>query len=268
VVLSGDGGDEVFGGYVIYQADKLAAYYRRLPAPLSESAIPWVVDRLPASDAKMSWDLKLRRFVAHARRDPVTAHASWRAIFSSDMKARLYGDRSFPQVDSLDVMRRHHAAYPGDDELNRFMYMDAKVSLVDDMLTKVDRTSMAHSLEVRVPLLDHDLVEWMSAVPSHYKVRRLELKHLLKKVALDMLPRSIVTRPKAGFHVPVPVWLKGELRPLVTDQLGPATVARQGIFDPAYVTRLTDEHMSGRRDHSRNLWGLLMFGLWFEEHLA
>jgi asparagine synthase (glutamine-hydrolysing) len=165
-------------------------------------------------------------------------------------------------------MRRHHDAYPGADALNRFMYMDAKVSLVDDMLTKVDRTSMAHSLEVRVPLLDHELVEWMSLVPSRWKVRRLELKHLLKQVALEMLPRSIVTRPKAGFHVPVPVWLKGELRPLLDEQLGAATITRQGVFDPAYVAQLVYEHMAGRTDYSRNLWGLLMFGLWFDRHVA
>jgi asparagine synthase (glutamine-hydrolysing) len=268
VVLSGDGGDEVFGGYVIYQADRLAGMYRRLPHWLGARAIPALVDRLPASQEKMSLDLKLRRFVAHARRDPGSAHAGWRAIFTDEMKARLYapGFRAAGH-DSLGVMRAVFDAYPGADTLNRFLVTDARVSLVDDMLTKVDRTSMAHSLEVRVPLLDHELVEWMTRLPSRHKVRGLTLKHLLKAVARDLLPAVIVDRPKAGFHVPVPVWLRRELRPLVDQQLGRATIARQGVFDPREVDRLVAEHMSARREHSRNLWGLLMFGLWYDRHL-
>ena len=267
VVLSGDGGDEVFGGYVIYQADRLARAYRRLPGFLTEGAVPAIVDRLPSSDSKMSWDLKLRRFTLHARRDPARAHASWRVIFTEEMKQRLYGDRPHPQRDSLASSVRLYEQYGGDDELNRFMYMDARTSLVDDMLTKVDRTSMAHSLEVRVPLLDHSLVEWMSLVPSRYKVRRLELKYLLRRVGAQLLPKQIARRPKAGFHVPVPIWLKGELAPLLRRQLGSDVVTRQGVFDPTAVDQLVAEHMSGRRDHSRNLWGLLMFSLWFERHI-
>jgi asparagine synthase (glutamine-hydrolysing) len=268
VVLSGDGGDEVFGGYVIYQADRLAGLYRRLPRWLGEGLVPAVVDRLPASQEKMSFDLKARRFVTHARRDPVSAHAGWRVIFTDEMKAALYGSHPAPDRDSLDVMRDVFAAYGGADTLNRFLVVDARVSLVDDMLTKVDRTSMAHSLEVRVPLLDHQLVEWMTRVPSRFKVRRLALKHLFRAVARDLLPVEVANRPKAGFHVPVPLWLKTELRPLVERQLGRPTVVRQGVFDPEPVQRLWSEHLSGRRDHSRNLWGLLMFSLWYDRHIA
>lgn len=267
VVLSGDGGDEVFGGYVIYQADCLADLYRRLPAVLAERAIPRLVARLPASDAKMSWDLRLRRFVEHARRDPLGAHVSWRVIFGSESKARLYArDFGAARHDSLDLPRAHFDAHPGADLLNRFMVVDTKISLVDDMLTKVDRTSMAHSLEVRVPLLDHHLVTWMSGIPSRYKVhgRRLTLKYLLKRAAAPWLPRDVVHRPKAGFHVPVPAWLKHELRPLVDQQLGRAAVARQGVFDPDAVAALLAEHQSGRANHSRNIWGLLMFSLWYD----
>ena len=264
VVLSGDGGDEVFGGYTIYQADRLAHLYRRLPGMLGARVIPGVVGWLPTSEGKMSWDLKARRFVERARLDPLTAHASWRVIFTQEMKERLYADGEAERHDSLDLLRTHFDAYPDNDLLNRFLYVDTKVSLVDDMLTKVDRMSMANSLEVRVPLLDHRLVEWMSQVPSSLKVRGLDLKYLFKDVARDLLSRKIVDRRKAGFHVPIPGWIKHELRPLIAEQLSPATVARQGIFNPDYVGELLDAHWSGSENYSRNIWGLLIFSLWYD----
>lgn len=267
VVMSGDGGDEIFGGYTIYQADRLAHLYRRLPRFLGEAAIPRIVRRIPASDRKMSWDLKLRRFVEHAWLDPVDAHSSWRVIFTEEMKARLYADRSAVRHNSLDLLRSHFERYPHNDALNRFMYVDTKVSLVDDMLTKVDRMSMANSLEVRVPLLDHTVVEWMSQVPSSLKVKGLSLKYLFKQVARDLLPSSIVDRRKAGFHVPIPGWLKQELRPIVDEQLSETAVKRQGIFDPAYVRYLLESHQSGRENYSRNIWGLLMFSLWYDRYI-
>ncbi len=270
VVLSGDGGDEIFGGYVIYQADRLARLYRRLPAALAEGALPALVRRIPASDRKMSWDLKLRRFVEHGRADPLAAHGSWRLIFTEDMKRELYGPHFRPAAhDSLDLLRAHFDRMPGDDLLNRFMAVDTRISLVDDMLTKVDRTSMAHGLEVRVPLLDHHLVEWMERIPSRYKVHgpRMTLKYLLKEAARGLLPDAVIDRPKAGFHVPVPAWLKGELRPLVDHQLGPETLRRQGIFDPDTVSALLAEDRAGKANHSRNIWGLLMFGLWYDRHI-
>ena len=267
VVLSGDGGDEVFGGYVIYQADRLAGLYRRLPSAVGARLLPALVGRLPASERKMSWDLRAKRFVANAHRDPLAAHVGWRAIFSEEMKARLYA-APVARRDPVALLRAHFDAAPGPDLLNRFMVVDMKVSLVDDMLTKVDRTSMAHGLEVRVPLLDPELVTWASRLPSRTKVRGLGLKWLLRRVARDLLPAEIVDRPKAGFHVPVSAWLKGELRPLVDAQLGEATIRRQGLFDPAVVRGLVDDHMAGREDLSRNLWGLLMFGLWYDRYLG
>jgi len=270
VVLSGDGGDEIFGGYLIYQADCLADLYRKLPPVIGEKMIPSLVQRLPVSDDKMSWDLRLRRFVEHARLDPLGAHGSWRIIFTERMKDRLY-HAGFARArhDTLDLPRAHFDAYPGEDILNRFMAVDAKISLVDDMLTKVDRTSMAHGLEVRVPLLDHHLVEWMARIPSRYKVHgaRLTLKYLLKRAAEGVLPDEVIHRSKAGFHVPVPAWLKNELRPLVARQLGRETIVRQGVFDPDYVAALVDDNERGRANYSRNVWGLLMFGLWYDRHI-
>jgi asparagine synthase (glutamine-hydrolysing) len=270
VVMSGDGGDEIFGGYVIYQADQLARIYRRLPAALAERALPALVDRIPVSEGKMSWDLKLRRFVEHGRADPLAAHGSWRLIFTEEMKPALYGPHFRPaRHDSLDLLRAHYARQSGPDLLNRFMAIDTRISLVDDMLCKVDRTSMAHSLEVRVPLLDHHLVEWMARIPSRYKVHgpRLTLKYLLKEAASGLLPADVIHRPKAGFHVPVPGWLKRELAPLVDHQLGREVLTRQGIFDPGYVRALVEADRAGKANHSRNIWGLLMFGLWYDRYI-
>jgi asparagine synthase (glutamine-hydrolysing) len=268
VVLSGDGGDEVFGGYVIYQADRLASAYRRLPATLTARWLPALARRLPASDAKMSWDLKARRFLEHGRLDPVAAHGSWRMIFTEEMKSLLYGPHVAPaRHDSLDLLRAIYHDHADPDPLNRFLAVDTLVSLPDDMLTKVDRTSMAHGLEVRVPLLDHHLVEWMSRLPAEVKLRGLTLKSLLKDAAEGLLPKRVVHRRKEGFHVPIPGWLKGELAPLVDQQLGIPNLARQGIFQPAYVQRLIHEDRAGKANHSRNLWGLLMFSLWYERYL-
>jgi asparagine synthase (glutamine-hydrolysing) len=269
VVLSGDGGDEVFGGYVIYQADRLAPLYRRLPGALTARWLPALARRLPASEAKMSLDLRARRFVEHGRLDPLAAHGAWRMIFSDAMKDRLYRPGlAAPSRDSLELLRAAYVAHEGDDELNRFLAVDTAVSLPDDMLTKVDRTSMAHSLEVRVPLLDHHLVEWMSRLPGGRKVRGLRLKALLKDAAEGLLPSDVIHRRKAGFHVPVPGWLKRELAPLVDRQLGRAALERQGLFDPVYVRALIDEDRAGKANHSRNLWGLLMFSLWHDRFLG
>ncbi len=275
VVLSGDGGDEVFGGYVIYQADRLARWYRLLPPLVGLRLLPALAGLLPVSDKAMSFDLKARRFSENAARDPARAHGAWRAIFSEEMKAELYSNRhgeaaaaALPSgYASLDALESYFSGYPGGDLLNRLMYLDAKVSLVDDMLTKVDRTSMAHGLEVRVPLLDHQLVEWMALLPSDFKVRRLTLKYLLKQVAETLLPRDIVNRPKSGFHVPLPAWLKGELRPMVEEVLGERAVERQGVFDARYVRSLLDDHYRGRANYSRNIWGLVMFGLWHDRYI-
>jgi len=308
VVLSGDGGDEVFGGYVIYRADRLAPLYRRLfPGAVGARWLPALARRLPASDRKMSADLMLRRFTAAAARDPLAAHVAWRQIFDEAEKHELYSEawragwhaaanspnpevgrrdgtayrdtmvpepgrttRARPPSQTLDLFRTHHAEYLQADPLNRWLALDARVSLVDDMLTKVDRTSMAQSLEVRVPLLDHRLVELMARVPSREKVTLpgLQLKSLLKLAAEDLLPREVIHRRKAGFHVPVPRWLRGELRPLVESALGRRTIARQGIFDPDAVEALVGAHMRGERNASRRIWGLLMFSLWHDAHFG
>ena len=271
VALSGDGGDEVFGGYATYQADALAALYRRLPQALGRRLIPWLVDKLPVSDGKVSLDFKLRRFVAGGSLDPLPAHYAWKEFLREEEKRSLYSTEWRDAHETalrptVELMQHHYDRFADADAVNRILYVDSKVQLVDDMLTKVDRMSMAHSLEVRVPLLDLGLVEFMASLPGNLKVRRLKLKYLMKRVAKRLLPPEILSRPKSGFHVPIPRWIKHDLRDLVHDALAPERIARQGFFEPAAIARMIDDHQRGRRDHSRNIWNLLMLSLWHDRH--
>lgn len=269
VALSGDGGDELFGGYYTYQADRLASIYRRLPKAISTRFLPWLVDRMPVSDGKASLDFKLRRFMTGGTLAPLQAHYAWKAYFSEDAKMRLYGPLNGHAQElrpSVRLLEQYHDGYHSPDWLNRLLYVDMKVQLVDDMLTKVDRMSMAHSLEVRVPLLDLRLVEFMSQVSSDLKVRRMTLKYLLRRVARRVLPKEIFARKKAGFTVPIASWVKGDLKDMVREHLSPQRLAAQGIFDPHAVEGLLDAHYRGTRNHSHNIWTLLMFSLWYERY--
>lgn len=267
VALSGDGGDELFGGYQTYQADRIARLYRRLPEPLTRRFLPALADRLPTSDGKASLPFKFRRFVSGGAQDTLGAHYAWKAYLSEAAKAELYAHTTGASAElreTASLLRAHHESYTGADWLNRLLHVDLKVQLVDDMLTKVDRTSMAHSLEVRVPLLDLRLVDFMARLPSSVKVRRLTTKYLLKRVAARLLPHEILTRPKAGFTVPVAAWIRTDLRELVHDALSPETVRRQGIFRPDAIQAMLGAHQRRQRNHSHNIWTLLMFSLWWE----
>lgn len=266
VVLTGDGGDEVFGGYVTYQGDQLLRLYNRLPHLVREKVIKGLVKKLPASHSKMSLDFKAKRFIRGASHDPLKAHFLWKAIFTDEQIGSLLSNKQGKPTERLwreifDSMDSNK------DTLNKLMATDLQTSLVDDMLTKVDRMSMAHSLEVRVPLLDHKLVEFMARLPSQYKLRRFTLKYLLKQTLRGLLPNEILDRPKAGFHVPVAHWIKSELKDLIGDYLSPMALKKQGYFDPKFVQELIKDHNSLKADHSREIWGLLMFSIWREKYL-
>jgi len=260
VVLTGDGGDEVFGGYVTYQGDQLLKIYNKLPKILREKVIATIVNRLPASHGKMSFEFKAKRFVRGALEDPLKAHFLWKVIFTKEQIKRLTGGGSR----TVRWWEEVYQEMGGRDELNKLMWTDLRTSLVDDMLTKVDRMSMANSLEVRVPLLDHKVVEYMAGLPSKYKVRGVTLKWLLKKSLREVLPDNILDRPKAGFHMPVAQWINGDLREMLGDYLSPTRLKKAGYFDAKFVQELLDDHRAKRADFSREIWGLLMFEVWRE----
>ena len=260
VALSGEGGDELFGGYYTYTADLLADRF----GGIASIARP-LVERLPASTAKASFDYKAKRFVRSAHLPPLERHHGWKEIFSRDLRAELRGARS--GFDPVDLYRERYAETAGAPELARLQDVDFGIYLVDDLLVKTDRASMANSLEARVPFLDSAITNFAFSLPTKHKVRGLSKKVLLRKAAEPLLPREVVHGRKRGFSIPAAAWLRGELEPFARATLSAETLRRQGFFEPAVVTRLIDEHVAGVEDRSRQLWGLLAFTLWHERHV-
>jgi len=266
VALGGDGGDELFGGYETYAAYKWATIYRRLPAFLGEGLVPAVVRRLPVSDAKISFDYKAKQFVASARRPPLEAHLGWKRNFDTGQRDSLLADGVLRGEGPMSLFRETFESFGGDDVLARLMKVDTKIYLPDDILVKVDRMSMANSLEVRPPILDYRIAEWTARLPSTLKVRGLRKKALFRKALRGILPDEIVNRKKAGFNVPMAAWLRGDLRETLLDSLSPTRLKSQGIFRPAAVQSLWEDHLARRSDNSRQLWALLSFSLWYERY--
>jgi asparagine synthase (glutamine-hydrolysing) len=260
VALSGEGGDELFGGYYTYAADLLASRIgglARLVRP--------IVERLPSSDAKASFDYRAKRFVRAAHLPPVERHHGWKEIFSADARAELTVRRT--AFDPVEILRARFAETEGAPELARLQDVDLGIYLVDDLLVKTDRASMAHSLEARVPYLDTAVTNLALALPTRHKVRGLQKKVLLRKAAEPLLPREIVHGRKRGFSIPAAAWLRGELEPFARATLSAERLQRQGFFRPSAVQRVIDDHVSRREDLSRQLWGLLAFTLWYEHHV-
>jgi asparagine synthase (glutamine-hydrolysing) len=260
VALSGEGGDELFGGYYTYAADLLADR----AAPLAALVRP-LVERLPSSSAKASFDYRAKRFVRAAHLPPLERHHGWKEIFSPELRAELRGTGS--GFDPVDLYRARYAETVGAPELARLQDVDLGIYLVDDLLVKTDRASMASSLEVRVPFLDSVVTNFAFSLPTRHKVRGLSKKVLLRKAAEPLLPREVVHGRKRGFSIPAAAWLRGELEPFARETLSAETLRRQGFFEPAVVSRLLDEHVRGAEDRSRQLWGLLAFTLWHERHV-
>ncbi len=269
VALGGDGGDELFAGYDTYNATRLARLYCRLPQAFRRWIVAPLVHRLPVSEAKVSFDYRAKRFVEGADQPAARAHFCWKQIFSEEAKRQLYrAGYPWPARDSSQVYVERFEECPSGELLDRLQHVDATVYLPDDILVKVDRMSMANSLEVRVPLLDYDVADFVMSLPPSLRLHGLTKKYILKRAVKGLLPPEILHRPKRGFNVPVAQWLRQELRNVVGDYLSPSTLTRQGYFDPMVVGEIIRYHNSGRADYSRNLWGLLMFSVWSEQQEA
>jgi asparagine synthase (glutamine-hydrolysing) len=260
VALSGEGSDELFGGYYTYVADLLAERFGGVAA----AARP-LAERLPSSSRRVSFDYKAKRFTRAAHLPPLERHHGWKEIFSADARAELTGRRN--AFDPLGTYRERFAETEGHELLTRLQDLDFGLYLVDDLLTKTDRASMAWSLEARVPFMDTVVANFAFSLPAKHKVRGLSKKRLLRKAVEPLLPPEVVHGRKRGFSIPAAAWLRGELEPFARETLSPETLRRQGFFCPEAVTRLLDAHVSGREDLSRQLWGLLSFTLWHEHHV-
>jgi asparagine synthase (glutamine-hydrolysing) len=264
VALSGEGGDEFFGGYNYYAGHALA---RRL-APAAWLLRPFV-ERLPTStDKASSLDWRAKRWVRSARRGPLERHYAWKSIFTPDERAELVRPERRASLDPVEILEPHFAESDGAEELSRMMGIDIAVFMVDDMLVKTDRASMAHSLEARVPILDPVVAELALSLPSRLKVRGLAKKRLLRQAVAPLLPREILEGKKRGFSAPIGSWLRDDLLPLTRDVLSPENVERQGFFRPDVVTRLVDDHSAATADNSRKIWALLTFSLWHDRYAS
>jgi asparagine synthase (glutamine-hydrolysing) len=259
VALSGEGGDELFGGYYTYVADRLAP--RVGPAA---AALRPLVDRLPSSSRRVPLEYKAKRFARGAALPPPERHHAWKEIFSDDARAELMADRGDGAFDPLDLLRERYAETAGAAPLARLQDVDTGIYLVDDLLTKTDRASMAHSLETRVPFLDPAVAELAHALPTRMKVRGLAKKRLLRRAVAPLIPREVAFGRKRGFSIPAAAWLRGELLPFAREALAPERVREQGVFDPAAVQRVLATHVARREDLSRQLWGLISFSLWHD----
>jgi asparagine synthase (glutamine-hydrolysing) len=259
-VLSGEGGDELFGGYYTYLADVLAPRLGSLTPLLRR-----LVGALPSSERRASFDYGAKRFVRAAHLPPLERHCGWKEIFSLEARAEILRPGFHADYDPMEGQRSRYAETEGSDELARLQDVDLGGYLVDDLLVKADRAGMAHSLEARVPYLDETVASFALALPRKLKVRGLAKKRLLRLAVEPLLPRSVVHGSKRGFSIPAAAWLRGPLLPFAREALSPENVRRQGFFEPRAVSRLLDDHLAGREDLSRQLWCLLGFALWHEQ---
>jgi asparagine synthase (glutamine-hydrolysing) len=270
VVLSGEGGDEIFAGYETYAAYQASQWFKQVPRLVRQQLIAPLVRRLPVSDKKLSLEFKMKRFLGGQDLSPELAHLWWRIVLTEAQKLKLYTtpvlEQFVPQPSGrffIEEFQRTRAK----DALSRIMQIDASIFLPDDLMIKNDRMSMAHSLEARVPLTDTDLIRFMAQVPPRLKLPRLRKKNIMRRAMEGILPPEILNKKKVGLEIPYSRWFKSELKDLLMRYLGPQNIAERGLLKPEAVQALVDDHLTGRRDHGRALWGLLNYMIWLELYI-
>jgi asparagine synthase (glutamine-hydrolysing) len=262
VSLSGEGADEIFAGYLTHRANQLAGNVRRLPAAVIRLALNGV-RRWPVSDEKIGLDYKATRFLEGALMSPERGHVHWNGTFSDAEKYRLLELR-VPGALHRTLGELRNLLRNGDD-LSPYLWFDQKYFLPDDILTKTDRMSMAHSLEVRPPFLDHRIVEFSASLPSSMKIRGSRQKVLLKELMKGKLPPSVLSRKKVGFDIPAHQWLRGPLRPLLVETLSAGASEHAALFRPAVLNQHLQHHLERRANVGYHLWGLMVLFLWMKK---
>lgn len=262
VALSGEGSDELFGGYLTYRADRLAQLARRVPKRIRKSLLR-LLRFWPVSNEKISFEYKLKRFLEGSLLPCDEAHTFWNGAFSEDQQRELL--RSFEQTSVRDLFDEKIPCEDGTSYLTRYLAFDQRYYLTDDLLQKVDRMSMAHSLEVRPPYLDHRIIEFAASLPDHLKIAGRMQKAVLKDLMGGKLPDSVFRRPKIGLDIPTHDWFRGPLRPLLEETLSEESIEQTGLFRTAAVRRLVADHVESRANLGFHLWGLLVLFLWMKQ---
>lgn len=265
VALSGDGGDELFAGYDTYLAEQLNHHYGKLPGPLRRDVLPVFANMLPPQPAKKGTINKVKRMIEGGALDPALQHTRWMIFMNNREKNNLY------QPDLMGMLKyeatetffeRHFQKVKTFDTLAQQQYVDMKTYLPDDILTKVDRMSMAVSLEARVPLLDHRIAEFALNLPPHMKLNRSRTKIIMRRAVRRLVPDLVLEKPKEGFSIPMKHWLCSSLKPMMLDLLSENSVHQRGYFKPQVVSTWMREHLDGRVNHSHHLWALMVLELW------
>lgn len=267
VALGGDGGDELFSGYDTFKAHQLARVYEKLPVLIKKS-IARVVESLPVSSNNFSLDFKLKRFVSgfdvpNKYRDQV-----WLSGFGHKAREKLFLPEVWQEIKNINDFEdidNNLAGLTNEKFHNQLTYLYFRMYLMDQVLVKVDRASMANSLEVRSPFLDYQLVDYVNSLPDRFKVRSFKLKYILKKLMADKLPKEIVFRKKKGFGLPLSLWFNNELKGFVKETLSFDRIKQQGLFDYSYIDGVMEDHFSGRKDNRILIWSLLVYQMWHKK---
>jgi asparagine synthase (glutamine-hydrolysing) len=260
VALSGEGADELFGGYLTYQADRFARPLRRAPAGLRRFLRRGLDHFMPVSDEKIGLEYKLKRWLDGSFLHPDEAHFFWNGSFTAQQLAQIRTDTAGNGLRALVEGLRLGPA----STVNRYLAVDQNFYLPDDILYKADRMSMAHSLELRPPFLDHRLLEFAATLPASFKIRGMQQKYLLRELMRGKLPSSVLNRKKVGFDIPAHDWFRGPLRDLLLDTLTSEAIEAAHIFRPKAIHSLIRDHMERRINAGYQLWGLLTLFLWMK----
>ena len=267
VALGGDGADELMAGYPTFAAEGASRWFGHLPG-FARGPIRRAAHLLPVDHGNISFDFKVKQFLRGAGEPPALAHQRWLGSFAGSEVAALLVEPPEIDVEAEHLARAASFAAAGGDALGSSLALYQATYLPDDILFKVDRASMACSLEVRAPFLDAELVDFLQRLPTSYQRAGGVSKRLLRRALAGRVPDAILRRPKKGFGIPVARWLRGPLGPLLDSLLGPDRLAAQGLFRPEAVARLVRKHRAGTRDHRKPLWTLLMFQLWHDQWLG
>lgn len=270
VVLSGDGGDELLAGYDTYIAQNMAQKYQQLPRWMRKALIEPTINALPPTEKKKGLINKSRRFVEGLQLPDHLQHVRWMIFLQEAEKDLLYEPFVRQQLDGYrpyEFIEKKFARVSSTDPLDQQQYVDLTTYLVDDILVKVDRMSMATSLEARVPFLDHRFVEFAASIPSSLRLQKGKTKHILKRAMQGILPDQILSRGKEGFSIPIKNWIKEELNPLMNDALSTDRLKETGLFAVNTVHRMMNEHMTGKENHSHKLWALIVFQRWYRQYV-